>query len=280
MPSILHSDNGLEFKNVLVKNLVETWPGACKIVHGKPRCPWVQGKVEQSNFTLQKILASLMAERKKDTWSEFLCEVQYIMNTNIHSVSKTTPYKIVFGQSHNLGIEGIVDGGDEESVDEITSDITSDDMLYMLADPDGSLMDVDNEAQSKEHSEEDQSEEDQSEEEQSEEEQSEEDQSEEEQSEEEQSEEEQSEEEQSEQADDTRNLKKIREAINKSREKMVFKHNRKKNKVTKELKIGDNVAINIPKIDRGHSDLSRLPGTIIAIHGKNSRLLTYSDGTH
>ena len=60
---------------------------------------------------------------------------------------------------------------------------------------------------------------------------------------------------------------------------MVFKHNRKKNKVTKELKIGDNVAINIPKIDRGHSDLSRLPGTIIAIHGKNSRLLTYTIAT-
>ena len=54
-PSILHSDNGLEFKNGLVTNLVNTWPGTCKIVHGKPRCQWVQGKVEQSNGTMQTI---------------------------------------------------------------------------------------------------------------------------------------------------------------------------------------------------------------------------------
>ena len=76
LPSILHSDNGLEFKNGLITNLVNFWSGTCKIVNGKPRCPWVQGKVEQSNGTMQKILASMMQERHNDTWSEFLPEVQ------------------------------------------------------------------------------------------------------------------------------------------------------------------------------------------------------------
>jgi transposase InsO family protein len=49
LPNILHSDSGLEFKNKLVTSLVDRWSGSCKIVHGRPRCPWVQGKVEQSN---------------------------------------------------------------------------------------------------------------------------------------------------------------------------------------------------------------------------------------
>ena len=42
LPKIFHSDNGLEFKNQFVTALIDKWPGDCKIVHGKPRCPWVQ----------------------------------------------------------------------------------------------------------------------------------------------------------------------------------------------------------------------------------------------
>ena len=72
LPNILHSDNGLEFKNKLVTSLVDRWSGSCKIVHGRPRCPWVQGKVEQSNGFMQKILASMMEEKQTDTWSVYL----------------------------------------------------------------------------------------------------------------------------------------------------------------------------------------------------------------
>ena len=35
-PNILQSDNGREFANQIVTELVKRWPG-CKIVHGKPR---------------------------------------------------------------------------------------------------------------------------------------------------------------------------------------------------------------------------------------------------
>jgi hypothetical protein len=43
----------------------------------------------------------------------FWPEVQYIINTNQHSVSKSIPYKMVTCVIHNLGIEGAIDGGDE-----------------------------------------------------------------------------------------------------------------------------------------------------------------------
>jgi transposase InsO family protein len=37
LPKILYSDNGLEFKNELIRSLINQWPGNCKVVHGRPR---------------------------------------------------------------------------------------------------------------------------------------------------------------------------------------------------------------------------------------------------
>jgi transposase InsO family protein len=103
LPRIFHSDNGTEFKNQLVFAFIKKWPGTCKVVHGRPRCPWVQGKVEQSNGTMQKLLAAKMLELKTDKWVDLLPEIQYTMNINMQNVTKTTPFNIVFGQNPNLG---------------------------------------------------------------------------------------------------------------------------------------------------------------------------------
>jgi transposase InsO family protein len=97
LPKIFHSDNGTEFKNQFVKLLIDEWPGNCKIDHGKPRCPWVQGKVEQSNGTLQRILTSKLAELETDNWVDLLPDVMYVMNINLQNSTKTTPYNIMFG---------------------------------------------------------------------------------------------------------------------------------------------------------------------------------------
>lgn len=48
----------------------------------------------------------------------------------------------------------------------------------------------------------------------------------------------------------------------KSVKKMEEKHNKKRNKRTLEFEIGDKVSVAIPRIDRGGSDLPRLPGVI------------------
>jgi IS30 family transposase len=47
-PKILQSDNGREFVNKVVTEVVARWP-ACKIVHGKPRHSQSQGSVERAN---------------------------------------------------------------------------------------------------------------------------------------------------------------------------------------------------------------------------------------
>ena len=83
--------------------MVDKWPGDCKIVHGKPRCPWVQGKVEQSNGTLERCLNARLQEIESDNWIEALPHVQYAMNISMQNTTKKAPYNIVFGQHPNIG---------------------------------------------------------------------------------------------------------------------------------------------------------------------------------
>lgn len=55
---------------------------------------------------------------------------------------------------------------------------------------------------------------------------------------------------------------------------MERKHNKKRNKNTVQFKINDLVTVLIPRIDRGGSDLPRLPGKIIKISGEFHQILT------
>lgn len=52
LPEILHSDNGLEFKNQYVRDELLEWVGKIEMRHGRARNPQCQGGVEQGNFTV------------------------------------------------------------------------------------------------------------------------------------------------------------------------------------------------------------------------------------
>lgn len=54
----------------------------------------------------------------------------------------------------------------------------------------------------------------------------------------------------------------VRDNQEKAAKKMQEKHNKKRNKRTLEFAVGDKVSVLIPRIDRGGSDLPRLPGII------------------
>jgi len=58
-PNILHSDNGREFCNQIIKSLCEMW-NDIKIVHGKPRHSESQGSVERANQDVQNMLKTCM----------------------------------------------------------------------------------------------------------------------------------------------------------------------------------------------------------------------------
>jgi IS30 family transposase len=54
-PKILQSDNGREFVNSVINQLISRWP-SCKIVNGRPRHPQSQGSVERSNQDVENML--------------------------------------------------------------------------------------------------------------------------------------------------------------------------------------------------------------------------------
>jgi hypothetical protein len=101
-------DNGLEFKNKTMRELVNDWPGECKIVHSRPRHPQTNGLVEQSNGTVKTMLSAMMIqigldkETSKD-WPSLLPRVMFNLNTQRHSATKYSPYHLAFKQLPNLG---------------------------------------------------------------------------------------------------------------------------------------------------------------------------------
>ena len=58
-PRILQSDNGREFVNNVVRNLLNFWPDY-KVVHGRPRHSQSQGSVERSNLDIQVLTNTLI----------------------------------------------------------------------------------------------------------------------------------------------------------------------------------------------------------------------------
>ncbi|KAL5516751.1 hypothetical protein EMCRGX_G002158 [Ephydatia muelleri] len=100
LPSILHSDNGREFVNSVIKEILNDWPGQVQLVSGRPRHPQSQGVVEQAHYTLERMLSAKVAEQKscKPPWSMWLPHIVYTMNTQVHETTKQMPYELVFGQ--------------------------------------------------------------------------------------------------------------------------------------------------------------------------------------
>ncbi|XP_063884390.1 KRAB-A domain-containing protein 2-like [Scylla paramamosain] len=103
-PHILQSDNGREFSNKLVKEVLMMWP-ECKMVHGKPRHSQSQGSVERANRDIEAILACWMKDNNSTQWSQGLRFVQWKKNTRFHSGIGRTPYEAMYGQKARLGVD-------------------------------------------------------------------------------------------------------------------------------------------------------------------------------
>ena len=79
-PKILQSDNGREFVNSTVCNLVEDWLGEVTIINGRARHPQSQGLVERGNAKVEEMLACRFNACNTDAssapWTTWLPEVQ------------------------------------------------------------------------------------------------------------------------------------------------------------------------------------------------------------
>ena len=78
-PRILHSDNGREFVNEIVRDVVKNWPGHVTIVNGRPRNPKCQGLVEQGNHSVEKLLGARFHDDISEDfppWTDWLPLIQ------------------------------------------------------------------------------------------------------------------------------------------------------------------------------------------------------------
>ena len=66
-PCILQSDNGREFVNSVIRQLMTLWHAA-KIVNGRARHPQSQGSVERSNQDVELMLGAMMKDLGTSDW--------------------------------------------------------------------------------------------------------------------------------------------------------------------------------------------------------------------
>ena len=87
LPAILQSDNGREFVNSVIEEVVATWPGQVQLVSGRPRHPQSQGLVEQAHYTLERMLSAKIAESgaTQPPWADWLPHITCKTFTHLFS---------------------------------------------------------------------------------------------------------------------------------------------------------------------------------------------------
>ncbi|KAL0231766.1 hypothetical protein GEMRC1_011170 [Eukaryota sp. GEM-RC1] len=96
LPRSIHSDNGKEFANQILKNLFETLN--IEQTFSVPYSHESNGLVERRNRDVLSILRKLLLTYKNyDNWSSLIPSVQLILNSRYHSTTKTTPFSLIFG---------------------------------------------------------------------------------------------------------------------------------------------------------------------------------------
>lgn len=98
LPETIVSDQGTQYVNQIIKELLNV----CGIQHCKsvPYRHQGNGICERVNFEVMHHLRYIMYQNEvKDQWDKYLSNVQYILNTSIHSSLGVCPMNIVYGSS-------------------------------------------------------------------------------------------------------------------------------------------------------------------------------------
>ena len=96
-PSILHSDNGKEFKSKTMSELCKKH--MIRQVHGAPRTPSTQGLMERNNHTVKENILNILKERGESLgkWCFVLSEAAYKKNITEHRAISQVPHEVVSG---------------------------------------------------------------------------------------------------------------------------------------------------------------------------------------
>jgi len=106
-PKIFQSDNGREFKNENVINLLETY--GVQMINSSPRHPQSQGMVERHNYWLGVVLKSSFQKFKElrqnnEKWDINLNLMNFITaeNNRVHTVTKEIPNTLILTKNKKL----------------------------------------------------------------------------------------------------------------------------------------------------------------------------------
>jgi hypothetical protein len=192
--------------------------------------------VEQANETVERMLSSMIKQTGDNNWVNLLPIIMFNLHTQKSSSTKYAPYKIVFNQNPNLtGDLDVELPVDVEPLDknDLPEQVTSDICEKIIYEvPEQAILTKKRKASESE------------------------------------------EEDRFEVAIKSSRI--LRERVNKNQDiaadKMSIKHDKKRNKVTMVYNRGDYVTLKIPRIDRGSSDLPRLPCQVISITGTENKM--------
>ena len=95
----IHSDNGRSFENEIIQELCKLF--SIKKSRTAPYNPKANAHPERFNRTLHDLLRVLSVEKKKH-WPRYLAEVVWCYNVTPHSVTRLSPFYVMFGRSPRL----------------------------------------------------------------------------------------------------------------------------------------------------------------------------------
>lgn len=208
-------------------DLIKKWDGDCKLVYGRPRHPQSQGLVEQSNGTIERMIASAMEQEKTKEWSKLLPRIQFNLNSQKTSGVKNSPFEIFFNKKPNFGskkefVQNDKNGNEVECQEFVENDQVVEKVVENNVEAEVAENNAESEAEDEEEDDEINT-------------------------------------------SIQRKRAELNLVKKKNRAIMIRKHDHKRNKKTREFAIGDTVSVQIPSIDRAGTDFRRLAGKICKI---------------
>ena len=99
MPLVIHSDQGREFENVLMKSLCALL--GCTKTRTAPYHPESDGMIERFNRTCLMMLSMFVNDRR-DNWHELLPFIMHAYRTSVHESTGYSPFRLMMGEECSL----------------------------------------------------------------------------------------------------------------------------------------------------------------------------------
>ena len=99
IPLVIHSDQGREFENGLMKSLCSLL--GCVKTHTAPYHPESDGMVEHFNCTCL-MMQSIFVNDRPDNWHELLPFVMHAYRTSVHESTGYSPFRLMMGEECSL----------------------------------------------------------------------------------------------------------------------------------------------------------------------------------